>query len=91
MRKVCSVAPVQQLSTRGGCRTCPVSVLGSRDLTCVCWVAGMMIGIELDEPVGKNTGTVKGVAYFNCEPKHGLLIRQVWPAPVVGASTSCSC
>ena len=36
-----------------------------------------MIGIELDNPVGKNNGTVKGVSYFECEPKKGLLIRAV--------------
>lgn len=36
-----------------------------------------MAGVVLDEPVGKNNGTVKGEAYFACEPKHGLLVRPV--------------
>ena len=45
------------------------------------WVAppGLFVGVELDEAVGKNTGTVKGVSYFACEPKKGLLIRPVRP------------
>lgn len=32
---------------------------------------GNWVGIELDEPIGKNDGTVDGVTYFNCKPKHG--------------------
>jgi len=31
------------------------------------------IGVEMDKPVGKNNGTVKGHTYFTCEKKHGLL------------------
>lgn len=31
------------------------------------------VGIELDAPVGKNSGTVGGHAYFACRPKCGLL------------------
>jgi len=30
-------------------------------------------GIELNEPVGNNNGTVKGHKYFTCKPKHGVL------------------
>nr|XP_042902478.1 uncharacterized protein LOC107438830 [Parasteatoda tepidariorum] len=32
-----------------------------------CWC-----GVELDEPVGKNNGTVNGVIYFTCKPNHGI-------------------
>ncbi|XP_054711721.1 CAP-Gly domain-containing linker protein 1-like [Uloborus diversus] len=33
---------------------------------------GEWAGIELDEPVGKNDGSVAGKRYFNCKMKHGL-------------------
>jgi GTPase KRas protein len=33
---------------------------------------GIWVGIELDEPCGKNDGTVKGQRYFNCNPGHGI-------------------
>lgn len=36
---------------------------------------GEWIGVELDEPCGKNSGTVRGVKYFECRPGHGLLVR----------------
>lgn len=31
-------------------------------------------GVELDDPVGKTGGTFQGHAYFECEPKHGVLV-----------------
>ena len=36
---------------------------------------GIWIGIELDDPVGKHDGTVKGKRLFTCEDKHGALMR----------------
>ncbi|CAL1283160.1 unnamed protein product [Larinioides sclopetarius] len=33
---------------------------------------GYWCGVELDEPVGKNNGTVNGVVYFSCKPNHGI-------------------
>ncbi|XP_031557879.1 CAP-Gly domain-containing linker protein 3-like isoform X2 [Actinia tenebrosa] len=36
------------------------------------FAAGEWAGIELDEPVGKNDGSVGGVAYFHCRPNHGI-------------------
>lgn len=33
------------------------------------------IGILLEEPVGKISGTVAGTEYFKCEPMHGLFVR----------------
>ncbi|XP_053690029.1 kinesin-like protein KIF13B [Sabethes cyaneus] len=37
--------------------------------------AGTWIGVELDTPTGKNDGTVQGIQYFSCKPKHGIFVR----------------
>jgi len=33
------------------------------------------IGIALDEPTGKNDGSVKGERYFQCEKNRGIFVR----------------
>lgn len=38
-------------------------------------VKGVWVGIELDEPYGKNDGCVKGRYYFRCKAKHGVFAR----------------
>ena len=36
---------------------------------------GYFVGIKLDEPFGKNSGSVKGVKYFECAESYGLFVR----------------
>lgn len=36
---------------------------------------GYYVGLELDEPLGKNDGTIKGTRYFQCPENHGLFVR----------------
>jgi len=44
----------------------------------VCYVgstrfaAGQWVGVELEQPGGMHDGTVMGVPYFACKPKHGI-------------------
>ena len=32
---------------------------------------GFWVGVQFDEPVGKNNGTVKGQKFFDCPPGYG--------------------
>jgi hypothetical protein len=52
----------------------------------VGYAKGQFVGVELDEPKGKNDGEVKGVRYFSCTRNHGLLARpyDVEPVGAVG-------
>ena len=36
---------------------------------------GVWVGVELDEPLGKSDGEVKGVRIFQCAPLHGATLR----------------
>ena len=54
-------------------------------------------GVELDQPVGKNNGTVGGHVYFKCADNHGVLVgpRKVKledaAAPVRDSTCLCLC
>ena len=43
-----------------------VSYIGTTD-----FAPGKWIGLTLDEPKGKNDGSVQGRVYFECQDKHG--------------------
>ncbi|OJJ76502.1 hypothetical protein ASPBRDRAFT_145460 [Aspergillus brasiliensis CBS 101740] len=47
------------------------------------FAAGDWIGVELDEPTGKNDGSVQGERYFDCEPGFGMFVRLTAIAAVV--------
>lgn len=36
---------------------------------------GFWVGVEYDEPVGKNDGSVKGKSYFSCSQGYGSFVR----------------
>ncbi|XP_063781459.1 dynactin subunit 1 isoform X3 [Pseudophryne corroboree] len=40
------------------------------------FATGKWVGVILDDPKGKNDGTVQGRRYFTCEENHGIFVRQ---------------
>mmetsp|Transcript_122874 Transcript_122874/g.238989 ORF Transcript_122874/g.238989 Transcript_122874/m.238989 type:complete len:877 (+) Transcript_122874:42-2672(+) len=47
-----------------------VKFVGTTDFAPSSW-----IGVELDDPVGKNDGSVRQKRYFQCEPSHGIFVQ----------------
>jgi len=39
------------------------------------FAAGVWCGIEFDDPIGRNDGSVQGVSYFECRAEHGIFVR----------------
>jgi tubulin-specific chaperone B len=79
-----SYREVEQRRIRVGsrCRLLPDDVDARRGE--VCFVGdvaeipggvGAWVGVRLDEPTGKNDGSVKGKKYFDCDANHGVFVR----------------
>ncbi|XP_064460859.1 CAP-Gly domain-containing linker protein 1-like isoform X2 [Ornithodoros turicata] len=55
------------VNATSGMKTGTLQFLGPTE-----FAQGQWAGVELDEPVGKNDGSVAGRRYFSCRPKFGL-------------------
>uniref|UniRef100_A0A8C9TIF8 Dynactin subunit 1 n=2 Tax=Scleropages formosus TaxID=113540 RepID=A0A8C9TIF8_SCLFO len=77
---------VSKMSSDGGGKPVKVGslveVIGKGHRGTVAYVGatlfatGKWVGVILDEPKGKNDGTVQGKRYFTCEENHGIFVRQ---------------
>ena len=60
-----------EVVTQEGCKRGRIKYIGK----CEGLPKGYWVGVEYDEPVGKNDGSAKGHRYFECEPKYGGFVR----------------
>lgn len=69
------------VSSTSGSKTGTLRYLGSTE-----FAAGEWAGVELDDPLGKNDGSVAGKRYFECKMKYGLFapIHKVSKSPSSG-------
>lgn len=72
-----SLAPGQLISLPDG-RQAVIRFVGTTH-----FAPGDWIGIELDEPTGKNDGAVQGERYFDCDQGYGMFIRPSAVAPIL--------
>ena len=54
----------------GGTKPGVISYIGETQ-----FAPGEWAGVTLDEPIGKNDGSVAGVRYFQCETRKGVFSR----------------
>ncbi|KAL4641667.1 dynactin subunit 1-like isoform X3 [Arapaima gigas] len=92
LRRTCQVTNLlsssllRNMSSEGGGKPVKVGslveVIGKGHRGTVAYVGatlfatGKWVGVILDEPKGKNDGTVQGKRYFTCEENHGIFVRQ---------------
>jgi len=57
------------LPTKNNAPGC-IQFLGETD-----FAKGIWVGVELDNPVGKNNGVVASRKYFSASPNHGIFVR----------------
>ncbi|XP_076026876.1 dynactin subunit 1-like isoform X1 [Genypterus blacodes] len=69
MEKPITVGSFVEVTGKGQCGT--VAYIGT-----TLFASGKWVGVILDEPKGKNDGTVQGKRYFNCEENRGIFVRQ---------------
>ncbi|OXU21742.1 hypothetical protein TSAR_011587 [Trichomalopsis sarcophagae] len=67
----------------GGTKPGQIAYIGETQFAPGDWA-----GIVLDEPIGKNDGSVAGCRYFQCEPKRGIFSRltRLTRQPIHGVS-----
>jgi len=70
IRYVGAVPELCGASTSSIPSTTPPSQLVSAPPRPLLWV-----GVELDEPRGSHSGSVRGVAYFTCRARHGVFVK----------------
>lgn len=64
----CRLLPAESDARRGG-------VMFVGDVAEITGSVGAWVGVRLDEPTGKNDGSVKGTRYFECAANCGVFVR----------------
>jgi len=64
----CRLLPAESDARRG-----EVAFMG--DVPEIIGQVGAWVGVRLDEPTGKNDGSVKGTRYFECSANSGVFVR----------------
>lgn len=67
-----AIRPGMRCEVSPGAKRGTVRVVGN-EMSCL--PAGWWVGVEYDEPVGKNDGSIKGHRHFNASPNFGGFVR----------------